>query len=210
MKFKLLAIGILFCSGLLAQKKTGLFQSHGDVGNPAIHGDANFDKKTGEYTLRGGGYNIWFKRDEFQFLYNKINGDFILNANIKLLGEGKEPHRKIGWMIRESLDDDAAHICATVHGNGFTVLQWRSEKGASMRDPEDQISTPKENIEKIQLERKGKLVIMRAAGPGEDLQELGRHEMNNLSNGVFAGLFICSHNKDVLEEGKAWNVSIQK
>ena len=64
--------------------------------------------------------------------YSKLSGDFILTANFELLGEGVDPHRKVGWMIRESLDDDAAHVSATLHGDGLTVLQWRELKGAHM------------------------------------------------------------------------------
>lgn len=210
MKLILMAIGLFAFSIVNAQKKIGSFKNHTDIGNPAIHGDASYNKQTKEYLLKGGGYNIWFKRDEFHYLFNSIKGDCILTANVKMLGTGKEPHRKIGWMLRESLDEDAAHICAVVHGDGFTVLQWRGEKGSSMRDPEDQISTPQKNIEQIQLERKGNLVIMRVAAAGESLQELGRHEMSNLKAELFAGLFICSHNANNLEEGMAWNVTITK
>jgi Tol biopolymer transport system component len=35
-------------------------------------------------------------------------------------------------------------------------------------------------------------------------------EMADMPDEVLGGLFICSHNPDVLEEGKAWNVRIEK
>jgi len=210
MKLMLLPICCLALAAMPAMKKIGIFSSHSDIGNPAIHGDARFDKKTGEYFLSGGGYNIWFKRDEFHFLYNALEGDFVLNARMQMLGEGKEPHRKIGWMIRESLDEDAGHICAALHGDGSSVLQWRGEKGASMRDPEDEIFSKNKHMELVQLERKGPVIIMRAAGKDGTLEEVGRHEMTNLPKRVYAGLFLCSHNAAIKEEGKAWEVSISK
>ena len=188
----------------------GDFANHTDVGSPKIKGDATFDAATQEYTLKGGGYNIWFNRDEFQYAYNKIKGDFILTANVKLIGEGKDPHRKIGWMIRESDREDAAHISATLHGDGLTVLQWRRLRGAFMRDPQDEIFHTKRNTSIIQLERLGKMIIMRTANAGEPLQEVGRTEMPDMPDEVLAGLFICSHNPDVEESGSAWNVRIEK
>ena len=124
-------------------------------------------------------------------------------------GVGKDPHRKIGWMIRASSSDDAAHITATVHGDGLTALQWRTMRGAHMRDPEDEIFSKKTATEIIQLERNGKEFIMRVANPGEPLQEVGRTSAVDIPNEVLAGIFICSHNPDATEEGEAWNVRIE-
>jgi len=211
MKLPLLAT-LLFTSSLsMAQTlPVGDFEHHADIGNPKMKGNTLYDATTQDYTLKGGGYNIWFNRDEFHYAYNKLNGDFIVTANVKLLGEGKDPHRKIGWMIRESDKEDAAHISATVHGDGLTVLQWRSLRGAYMRDPQDEIFHTKKNVGIIQLERIGKTVIMRAANAGEPLQEVGRTDTPDMPAEVLAGLFVCSHNPEALEDGMAWNVRIEK
>jgi hypothetical protein len=53
-----------------------------------------------------------------------------------MLGKGVEAHRKIGWMVRAAEGDDAAHMTATVHGDGMVALQWRRMRGAHMRDPQ--------------------------------------------------------------------------
>ena len=171
MKIKLLSI--LLLTGYLSMAQinpVGIFKNEADIGNPKIKGATVFNANTQTYSIKGGGYNIWFNRDEFHYLYNKIKGDFILTANVKMVGVGKDPHRKIGWMIRESEQDDAAHITATLHGDGLTVLQWRNLRGAYMRDPQDEIFDLKKNVEVIQVERSGKKIIMRAANIGEPLQ----------------------------------------
>ena len=103
----------------------GIFDDHADVGKPKLAGSAVYDEVNQVYTLKGAGYNIWFERDEFHYAYKKIKGDFIVTANYAFVGKGVDPHRKIGWMIRESLDDNASHISAVAHGDGLTVLQWR-------------------------------------------------------------------------------------
>ncbi len=191
-------------------QRTGVFQTHTDVGNPKIKGSTTYDKKTKTYSLNGGGYNIWFNRDEFQFAYKKLKGDFTLTANFEFVGEGKEAHRKIGWMVRESLADSAVHISAVVHGDGLTVLQWRVKPGMNMRDPEDEIRAAAKKYGVIQLQRMGKKIIMRVAEKeGTAFDTVGEHEMENLSNEVFAGIFICSHNPDVLEHARVWNVRIK-
>ena len=203
---------ILFTSSFcLAQTNSlGIFQTNTDIGNPKKTGGSQFDAASQIYTLLGSGYNIWFGRDEFQFLYKKLSGDFILTANFAFEGESATAHRKVGWMIRETLQDDAAHISATSHGDGLTVLQWRGLRGAFMRDPQDQIFFPKKNLQIIQLERNGKRITMRVANPGEPLQVVGSHEMQDMRDSVLAGLFICSHDSNAVEKAHVWNVRIDK
>lgn len=188
----------------------GFFETSKDIGNPKTKGSVKYDAKDQTYHLKGGGYNIWFNRDEFQYAFSKIQGDFILTANMKFLGNGVDAHRKIGWMVRASEDEDAAHISATLHGDGLTVLQWRRLRGAYMRDPQDELFFSKKNMEIIQLERSGNTFIMRVANSGEPLQELGRTDVVDMPATALAGLFICSHNPEVAEQATAWNVRIEK
>jgi Tol biopolymer transport system component len=188
----------------------GDFKLNLDIGNPEIAGTAKYDSTSQVYLLRGAGYNIWFDRDEFNFLFNKIEGDFILTANFEFIGEGTDLHRKIGWMIRGSQDENAPHISAVLHGDGLVALQWRELEGGTMRDPENEISAPKPNYQTIQLERKGKEVFMRAAHFGEPLQFIGSRVVERLQDEVLAGLFICSHNENVVEKAKVWNVRIDR
>ena len=211
MKLKLLLLLITATSIAMSQtNNVGIFKNHADIGNPAIKGEVQYDAGTQAYTIKGGGYNVWFNRDEFQYAYNKLKGDFILTANVKLLDEGKNPHRKIGWMVRAGVEENAAHMSAVLHGDGLTALQWRRLRGAYMRDPEDEIFAIKKNAEIIQLERIGKMFIMRIANAGEPLQEIGRTDMIDMPDEVLGGLFVCSHNAEVQEAGMAWNVRIEK
>ena len=45
---------------------------------------------------------------------------------------------------------------------------------------------------------------------GEPLQDVGSTQMYNMTDSVFAGLFISSHDSDKIEEAKMWNVRIDK
>ncbi|ULQ58305.1 PD40 domain-containing protein [Flavihumibacter rivuli] len=210
MKWLLLYSTSFLFSLSFAQGPVGIFSGHADIGSPAIKGDAQYHPLDQSYHLQAGGYNIWFGRDEFHYAFNTIKGDFILTANFKLLGKGVDTHRKTGWMVRASKDDDAAHMTATVHGDGMVALQWRRMKGAHMRDPQDELFTKKQGTEIIQLERQGKVFIMRVAHPGEPLQEIGRTDAVDMPDEVLAGIFLSSHNPDVKEEAMAWNVRIEQ
>ncbi len=207
-----LALFFLFSPAMFAQTNpVGIFQNHADIGKPKMAGGASYEPATQTYSIKGGGSNIWFNRDEFHYLYNKMQGDFILTANFEFVGQKGDPHRKIGWMVRESVDEAAASMNAVVHGDGLTVLQWRPLRGAFMRDPQDEIFYAKKTVfQTIQLERSGKKMIMRVANWGEPLQEVGSHELPELPDAVLAGLFISSHNPDDVQEAKVWNVRLDK
>jgi len=202
---------LLFLFQSAAAQPVGIFDHHADIGNPKNAGSARYDEASQSFFIKGSGYNIWFNRDEFQYLYKKMTGDFILTANFEFLGDhGKDGHRKIGWMVRESTDEAAASICATAHIDGLTVLQWRALRGAYMRDPEDELFVQKKNFGIIQLERNGKTITMRVAHAGEPLQWVGSHDMKDMKDTVLAGLFICAHDSSAVAEARVWNVRIDK
>lgn len=212
MKFLSMIALLCICQVTLAQNKpVGIFTHHADVGNPKLQGNATYDEATQTYHLTGGGFNIWFNRDEFHYTWKKIAGDFILTANFAFEGDKGNGHRKIGWMIRESADEAAASINAVTHGDGLAVLQWRPLRGAYMRDPEDEIFYPKKTPNRIiQLERAGKKVTMRVANLGEPLQDVGSQVMGDMPDSVLVGLFIGSHDSDAVEHAKVWNVRIDR
>lgn len=82
----------------------------------------------------------------------------------------------------------------------------------SMRDPEDEIrASAQKKFAVIQLERKKNNFIMRIAEKKDDPFILvGDHEMENLPNEIFAGIFICAHNADEMESATISNVRIEQ
>src|SRR6187402_1825181 len=94
----------------------GDFEAHGDIGSPKIAGYATWNAASQVYTLSAGGVNIWAQRDEFQYAYRKMKGDFIIQAQVEFQGAGTDPHRKAGIMARASIADfDSAYVDGAVH-----------------------------------------------------------------------------------------------
>lgn len=184
-------------------QSVGIFDGHGDVGTNVKPGSATFIPSTGQYIITGAGYNIWADHDEFQFVWKKIKGDFILYARAEFLGNWVDYHRKVGWMVRKSLDGNSPHVNAVEHGDGLTSLQFRRTAGAQTE--EHRLKMTKANI--LQLERKGNQYIMRAAIYGQPFQTDTIPGID-LGDEVFVGLFVGSHNSDVLETGVFSDVNI--
>jgi TolB protein len=210
MASNVLSVILSFCclTAFSQSGPVGIFDHQQDIGYIKKAGSSTYDEATQTYTIKGSGANIWFNEDQFHYTYKKMAGNFLLTADFSFVGDtsGSVGHRKIGWMIRESADADAASVNATSHIDGLTVLQWRELRAAFMRDPKDEIFFPKRGLRTIQLERKEKKIIMRMANAGEPLQTVGEHNMPDMPDSVLAGLFICSHDSNTLAEAKVWNV----
>ena len=57
-----------FLSAAAEAASLGLFEANVDVGAPKLAGSASYDPAKNEYTLSGGGSNMWTTSDQFQFL----------------------------------------------------------------------------------------------------------------------------------------------
>lgn len=175
-----------------------------DIGNPKLKGNYKFDKKMQKFTLEGAGYNIWFERDEFYFVSQEVEGDFILSANLSFLGGGVDAHRKIGLMIRNSNSEDAVYMDGAIHGDGLTSLQYREDKGGGTLEKSTEIKAPGF----VQVERKGNDFFFRISKDGEPLHLVGKVKLD-MNDEVLAGMFISSHNEDVKENAQFWNVRLE-
>lgn len=187
----------------------GDFKYNKDIGNPKLTGSASYDTNTQTYTVKGAGYNIWGQRDEHRYLYNKLKGNFVVTANFEFEGYN-EVHRKIGWMARASEADNAVMVGGFLHGDGLTAGQWRERRGADMQNPEDDVWASKRFYQTIQLERRGSIFIVRAAHPGEPLQEISSKELKFMPPEALVGIVIGSHDVDKIETAKVWNVRIDQ
>lgn len=182
-----------------------IFDGHLDVGACKLPGDFLFSPAGQEYTISGSGENIWFMNDQFHFAWKKLEGDFILSATVQFIGGGSHLHRKAGWMIRQGTDPGSPHISGTVHGDGLTSLQYRLSPGVEMSERKSPVVSP----HVIQLERKGNRFIFSSAVMGETFDTVMITD-DAMTGEVYAGLFICSHDNNVVEKAVFSNVRITR
>ena len=199
--------GVLLCAGFCCadaqDHPVGIFDGQSDIGMVKHKGSASYDSNSQRYRLEGSGTNIWAKHDEFHFVWKKIKGDFILRANLTFIGKGVEEHRKVGWMVRSSLDTDSKHVSAAIHGSGLTSLQFRRTTGAATEEKKFTLA----GADVVQLERKEGRYIMSVAHKGETFVS-AKLDSLELGDDVYVGLFICSHNPNVSEQALFNNVRI--
>jgi TolB protein len=203
--FFLLCAAILFAQKINAQtSSTGIFASQNDIGKVKNAGSCSYDSKSQEYHISGSGTNVWATHDEFHFVWRIMKGDFILRANAAFIGKGVEEHRKVGWMVRSSLDTGSEHISAVMHGSGLTSLQYRKTTGGVTEEKKFDLTSADEVI---QLERKGSTYTMSVAHKGDMFVSQEVSDVD-LGDQVYVGLFICAHNPNVVEKAVFNNVRI--
>jgi TolB protein len=195
------AFAIVFTFNAKAQNSVGVFENHIDIGNVLNKGNATF--ANGTYTLTGSGENIWFKKDELHFVYRKMKGDFMLTTQAAFVGKGTDPHRKTGWMARTSTDTSAAMITLTVHGDGLTAFQYRKKNGTNI----EEVKTPIVAPDILQLERRGRSYFVSIAKIGMPFWTVEIPDFD-FPEELLVGLFVCSHNKNVLEQVQLSNTRV--
>jgi regulation of enolase protein 1 (concanavalin A-like superfamily) len=180
----------------LSYSKSGVFENHADVGVVQRPGSVVFDPERNEYQVTGGGENMWGTTDAFHFVWRRMSGDFALTADVRFVGTGGNPHRKAGWIVRQTLEPGSPYADAVVHGDGLTSLQFREVAGGITREVKARVTSPTT----IRLERRGNTFTMSAARAGDPLQ-IACSTTLSLRDPVYVGLAVCAH--DAKAEEKA-------
>jgi len=168
----------------------GSFGGQSDIGSDLLPGSGEYDAARGEYKVTGGGANMWANQDAFHYVWRQISGNVRLSSSVRILGTGGDPHRKAGWMIRETLDADSPYVDVVVHGDGLTSMQYREVKGGETKE----VKTPITGPDRLVLERKGDQFTFWVARGAEELKEGGSITLK-LPTAAYAGLAVCAHDK---------------
>ncbi|MDQ6635229.1 MAG: biopolymer transporter TolR [Gemmatimonadota bacterium] len=189
-----------------AQNSVGTFEAQTDIGRVRRAGSAAYDPQRQAYLIAGSGQNMWGDHDDFHFVWKRMTGNFILSTRARFGGVGVEPHRKLGWTIRSSLESNSAHVTAALHGDGLASLQFRRAAGATTEEQQSARRLPGGDAV-IQLERRDGVYLMSVAPFGDTLVT---HELAGMSlpDTVYVGLFVCAHNDTVMERAEFTNARI--
>ena len=181
----------------------GPFENQTDVGAVYHPGTCEYQPETGVYTIASAGANIWGDHDDFHFVWRRMSGNFIVAMRAAFTGAGANPHRKLGWMARASLQTNSPEVCTGIHGDGLVSLQFRRTAGQAT----EEVRAPIQGADVIQLERKGSAYIMSVAHYGEPFTAVQMTDLD-LGEDVYVGLYVCSHENDVVEKATFRDVRI--
>ena len=204
--FPILAALVLAATACQGGSDKPTFEGIADIGHVSVPGTMSYDAAEDVYTVSAAGVNLWFATDAASIVWMKVKGDFEITGDIDFVGEGVNPHRKLGFMIREDLSPDCVYADIAVHGDGLTSLQYRPARGENTLETG---SVQGKAPTAISLARRGNAIITRS-GKGA-LPEVDDAAVDlDLPEECYVGLFLCSHEEDVVETGHFRNVRFKK
>jgi hypothetical protein len=205
-KFIFVLVLAFFSIPICQSQSLGIFTAHADVGTVLHPGSTTYDSSKNAYTLIGSGENMWATADAFQFAWKKLSGDVQISADISFPNSGGNEHKKAVLMLRQSLDADSIYADVALHGNGLTSLQYRDEKGSITSEVESKMSAPS----RLRITRVGKYVYISLAQQGSEVHFAAGSARILLGDGeIYAGIGVCSHDKNVSEQATFSNVEIK-
>jgi hypothetical protein len=198
----------------------GIFDGQTDVGSAIIPGSATYDSATKQYTIRSAGYNIWYQRDEFQYLWKKMSGDVSLAGTVSFPEEKGYGDRKVVFIIRKDLDDDSIEVMTARHGAGLIHLAQRTTKGgqtkatfsrpAPRRAADATPETPTAEAPwRIGLEKKGDVFSLFVGESSGEMRQLGEILTFHLDEPFYAGIGFTSHTPDKSDAAVVSNVVLE-
>jgi len=189
----------------------GVFQGQSDIGAAVVSGSASYDASTKQYTIRSAGYNIWYSRDEFRYVWKKMSGDVSLAADVTFPDPAGYGDRKAVLVIRQTLDDDSKEAMIGEHGVGMIHLAQRSERGASMKDMQYRFGGTLAHVlaKRIGIEKRGDSIAIFVSLDGEPMNQLGPPINLHFEEPFYVGIGFCSHLPDKLDTAMLSNVILK-
>jgi hypothetical protein len=181
-------------------KKIGIFRGQTDVGSALVAGSSSYDAATGQYTIISAGYNIWYQRDEFRYLWKKMSGDVSLAADVSFPDAAGYDDRKAVLVIRQSLNDDSKEMVVALHGGGLMHLAWRPDTNQMMK--EERVNHRKDHstdslntglAKRIGIQKQGDSFTVWISMHGEPMHQIGDPVELHIEGPFYAGVGFCSH-----------------
>jgi len=173
----------------------------------------------GAWAISADGADIWWKSDEFHFVFMPLSGDGTIVARVVDNGNGSDTWAKGGVMIRETLEPDSKHAMMLVSGGsgGGKAFQHRPITGQPSFSAHggDQVTPPIW----VKLSRVGDTFTGYYSFDGVNWIEQENWSLDGgvlafnpatieMARDVYIGLFVTSHKSGELRTYTFDNVSV--
>jgi hypothetical protein len=199
----------------------GIFEGQSDIGAALVPGSASYDAATRQYSIQAAGYNIWYTRDEFRYLWKRMSGDVSLAADINFPDASGFGDRKAVLMIRQSLDDDSKDMMVAEHGAGMIHLAWRPERDMLTTDVEFRIggcgrpgganpdSLVTIHAKRIGIEKRGDEFSLWVSLDGEPMHQFSPPTTLHFDAPFYVGIGFTSHLPTTVDSAVLGNVVLE-
>jgi hypothetical protein len=189
-------------------KPIGIFEGESDVGGALVPGAAKYDAATKQYTIDSAGYNIWYNRDEFHYLWKKTDGDFTLSCDIAFPKPEGYDDRKVVLIARQDLDDDAKEVMTALHGAGLIHLAYRPAKDTDIKEA-TRTKVAKDTHVRLGIQKRGDTYTLLVGENGGALKPVGETATLHFEGSFYVGIGFTSHLPVTVDEAVVSNVELK-
>jgi regulation of enolase protein 1 (concanavalin A-like superfamily) len=173
--------------------------TNGDIGGPAIPGSASYAAGGGVFTVNGSGADIWGSDDQMQYVSQPLDGDGTIIARVTSQ-DITDPWAKSGIIIKQSTTAGSPYVLLAVTPGNGVHLQY----GFDTDIYGGEFAFPSAWLE---LQRSGNTFTAYTSPDGSTWTEVGSATVT-MATSATVGLFVCSHNNNLLNASTFDNVSV--
>ena len=155
-----------------------------DIGSPGVPG--GFSYGDGNWSVEGGGADIWNSSDQFNYASTNLTGDSVLIAQVTGV-TNTDPWSKAGVMFRSSNAANAQFVDMVVAPGEGVSMQWRDTNGQPNYYQTTGITAP----EWVKIDRVGNLFTCYYSSDGETWTSIGSVSMT-MPTAVLGGLCVTA------------------
>ena len=175
--------------------------NHTDIGSVAAAGNASFS--SGTFSVTGSGDDIWNTADEFQYVYQTLEGDGEISGRITSITNTNQ-WAKAGFMMRETLGNNVRHAAIFVTPSQGVAFQRRTSAGSSSTHTGTSGTAPVW----LKLTRAGNTFTGYKSTDGSNWQQVGSENIP-LGSQVYVGMAVTAHNDGALNTAAFTQVNVE-
>jgi hypothetical protein len=166
-----------------------------DVGYPAPPGSQLY--KGGTWILQGGGFDIFFNKDQFHYVWQRLSGDGSVSAQVLEQGY-TDPSAKAGVMLRTSTDTGSPFYAVFVTPKNDILVHFRLKQGGMTQEVKLPPESPRLPTY-LRVARSGNIFTAYTSPDGFAWTPIAGSSIElDTSSTMLAGLAVSSHNPGYL------------
>ncbi|TND00220.1 MAG: PA14 domain-containing protein, partial [Gammaproteobacteria bacterium] len=174
-----------------------------DIGPVGIAGSTSYS--SGTFTVQASGSDIWNTADGFRYVHQTLNGDGEIVARVDGVSN-THTWAKAGVMMRENLTAGSRHaLMAVTPGNGSAFQRRLTTSGSSVSNSGGMVNAPYW----VKLVRSGNTFKGYQSADGVTWVQAGPTETITMTQTIYVGLAVTSHNNSALNTSLLSNISVK-
>ncbi len=173
-----------------------------DIGSPGMVGSAT--SNAGTFTVNGGGADIWYSSDQFNYVYQSLTGNLTITARVASQ-QNTDPWAKAGVMIRESTAANSNYVSVLLTSAYGVNMQYRPTTGSNAV----QLAQVAALVAPywVRLVRSSNTFTGYSSADGVTWTQVGSISLTMASSAT-AGLVVTAHNNSLLNTSTFDNIGI--